>query len=255
MTQTEQISNGSSATTKLAARTIDAVKVFGQGDNSVRALDGLSIELKAGEFTAVMGPSGSGKSTLLHCLAALDTLTSGAVELGGTDLSTLSEKELTLFRRKQLGFIFQSFNLVPTLNLIENVSLPLQLAGKKPDPDRLAEVLNTLGLSDRTTHRPSELSGGQQQRTAAARAFVSNPALVFADEPTGNLDRASGIELLTFMRKAVDDSGQSIAMVTHDAHAASFADRVVFLVDGKAIDEITAPTTDLVLDRLKSLGA
>lgn len=255
MTLTTTSTDGATTKTRIAAEIVDAVKIFGTGDNTVRALDGVSLKVQSGEFTAVMGPSGSGKSTLLHCLAALDTLTSGTVWLDGIDLSTLKERELTVFRRERLGFIFQAFNLVSTLTLLENVTLPLQLAGKQPDPERLDLVLESLGLKDRLSHRPSELSGGQQQRTAAARAFASNPALVFADEPTGNLDRASGNELLAFMRRAVDELGQTIAMVTHDAHAASYSDRVVFLVDGKIIDEIQSPTTELVLDRLKSLGA
>ena len=214
----------------------------------------MTVEFPSGRYTAVMGPSGSGKSTLLHCLAGLDTLTSGRVFIGTTDLTTLSEKKLTLLRREKVGFVFQAFNLVPTLNASENITLPLDIAGDKPDERWFDTVVDTIGLRDRLRHRPTELSGGQQQRVAAARALVSRPEIVFADEPTGNLDSRSGAELLGFLRTAVDEYGQTIVMVTHDAVAAGYADRVVFLGDGKVVDEMTEPTADRVLDRMKSLG-
>jgi putative ABC transport system ATP-binding protein len=205
-------------------------------------------------MTAIMGPSGSGKSTLLHCLAGLDRLTRGQIFLGDTELSSLSEKELTLIRRDQIGFVFQAYNLVPTLNALENITLPMSLARKKPDPDWLNTVVETVRLGDRLTHRPSELSGGQQQRVAVARALLSRPAIVFADEPTGNLDSRSGAEILTFMRQAVDDLGQTTVIVTHDPVAAGYANRIVFLADGKIVDEMIDPTADRVLDRMKRLG-
>jgi putative ABC transport system ATP-binding protein len=239
---------------EMAARAIDAVKVYGEGDAQVRALDGISADFPARQFTAVMGPSGSGKSTLLHCLAGLDTLTSGRVYIGDTDLTTLSEKKLTLLRREKVGFVFQSYNLVPTLNASENITLPLDIAGRKPDPDWFDRVVDTVRLRDRLRHRPTELSGGQQQRVAAARALVSRPEIVFADEPTGNLDSKSGSELLGFLRSAVDDFDQTIVMVTHDPTAAGYADRVVFLADGRVVDEMRQPTAEKVLDRMKSLG-
>jgi putative ABC transport system ATP-binding protein len=239
---------------EMAARAIDAVKVYGEGDAEVRALDGISADFPARQFTAVMGPSGSGKSTLLHCLAGLDTLTSGRVYIGDTDLTTLSEKKLTLLRREKVGFVFQSFNLVPTLNASENITLPLDIAGRKPDPQWFDRVVDTIRLRDRLRHRPTELSGGQQQRVAAARALVSRPEIVFADEPTGNLDSKSGSELLGFLRSAVDDFDQTIVMVTHDPTAAGYADRVVFLADGRVVDEMRQPTAEKVLDRMKSLG-
>jgi putative ABC transport system ATP-binding protein len=238
----------------MAAKAVDAVKVYGQGDAEVRALDGITADFPARQFTAVMGPSGSGKSTLLHCLAGLDTLTSGHVFIGDTDLTTLSEKKLTLLRREKVGFVFQSFNLVPTLNAAENITLPLDIAGEKPDQGWFDQVVNTVHLTDRLKHRPTELSGGQQQRVAAARALVSRPEIIFADEPTGNLDSKSGVELLGFLRRAVDEFGQTIVMVTHDPTAAGFADRAVFLVDGKVVDEMHQPTAEKVLDRMKSLG-
>jgi putative ABC transport system ATP-binding protein len=237
-----------------AARSIDAVKIYGRGDTEVRALDGVSVEFVRGRFTAIMGPSGSGKSTLMHCMAGLDSLTSGRVYIGGTDLSELDEKSLTLLRRDQVGFIFQSFNLVPTLTAIENIRLPLDLARRKGDKEWIDMVVQTVGLGDRLSHRPSELSGGQQQRVAVARALASRPAIIFADEPTGNLDSRTGAEILSFMRRAVDDLGQTIVMVTHDPVAASYAHRVVFLADGKIVDEMHDPTAQRVLDRLKSFG-
>jgi putative ABC transport system ATP-binding protein len=237
-----------------AARAIDAVKVYGQGDTLVTALNHVSVEFERGRFTAIMGPSGSGKSTLMHCMAGLDSLTSGRVYIGGTEISALSEKELTLLRRDQVGFVFQAFNLVPTLTALENIRLPLDLAGRDGDKEWIDMVVKTVGLADRLSHRPSELSGGQQQRVAVARALASKPSIIFADEPTGNLDSRTGAEILTFMRSAVDDLGQTIVMVTHDPVAASYAQRVVFLVDGQIVDEMAEPTAQRVLDRLKDLG-
>jgi putative ABC transport system ATP-binding protein len=239
---------------RIAARAVDVVKVYGSGDAAVRALDGISVEFVGGRFTAVMGPSGSGKSTLLHCMAGLDTLTSGRVLIGDTDLTTLNEKKLTLLRREKIGFVFQAYNLVPTLNAYENITLPLDIARRTPDKGWVDTIIRTMGLGDRLNHRPSELSGGQQQRVAAARALASRPEIVFADEPTGNLDSRSSAELLDFMRQAVRDFGQTIVMVTHDPTAASYADRVVFLADGRVVDEMADPTAERVLDRMKSLG-
>jgi putative ABC transport system ATP-binding protein len=238
----------------VAARTLEARKVYGEGTASVAALRGVSVEFHAGRFTAIMGPSGSGKSTLLYCLAGLDRLTSGRAYIGDIDLGALSEHQLTILRRKKVGFVFQAFNLVPTLTAAENITLPLDIAGEKVDKAWFSRVVGTLGLSDRLRHRPSQLSGGQQQRVAAARALLSRPAIVFADEPTGNLDSRSGAELLGFMRAAVRDYGQTIVMVTHDPIAASYADRVVFLADGLVVDTMPAPTAEAVLDRMKSLG-
>ena len=236
-----------------AARTEDSVKIYGEGAAEVRALDGVTLQFPVGEFTAIMGPSGSGKSTLLHCLAGLDTLTSGRTFIGELDLTTLKEKELTLLRREKVGFIFQAFNLIPTLNAMENITLPQSIAGQKPDSTWYEQVIETLGLGDRLRHRPSELSGGQQQRVAAARALVAQPEIVFADEPSGNLDSKSGAELLGFMRMAVTDLNQTIVMVTHNPLDAAYADRVVFLADGKAVDEMLSPTADKVLDHLKKM--
>jgi putative ABC transport system ATP-binding protein len=236
-----------------AAGTVALRKVYGQGDASVEALRGVDVSFAEGAFTAIMGPSGSGKSTLLHCMAGLDFPTSGNVFIGETDLTTLSEKELTQLRRDRIGFIFQAFNLVPTLNASENITLPLDIAGRDVDRVWFDTVVDTIGLRDRLSHRPTELSGGQQQRVAGARALVSRPSIVFADEPTGNLDSKSGAGLLSFLRTAVDEHGQTIVMVTHDAHAASFADRVVFLADGNVVDEMREPTAEKVLDHLKSL--
>jgi putative ABC transport system ATP-binding protein len=238
----------------VAAQAVEAVKTYGKGEAEVRALDGVTVSFASGGFTAIMGPSGSGKSTLLHCLAGLDTLSEGKVLLGDVDLSTLSEKELTLLRRDRVGFIFQFFNLVPTLTAGDNVSLPLALAGRKPDEAWWATVVRTLGIEDRLSHLPAELSGGQQQRVAAARALVNRPEIVFADEPTGNLDSRSGAEVLRFMRQAVDEFGQTIVMVTHDALAASRADRVVFLSDGRIVDEMLHPTAEQILEHMKGLG-
>ncbi len=239
----------------IAARAVEATKIYGQGDTEVRALDGVDVELAQGQFTAIMGPSGSGKSTLMHCMAGLDTLTSGQVFIGDIDLSSLKEKELTALRRDKIGFVFQAFNLVPTLSAIENITLPMDLAGRKPDKARLDQVVATVRLADRLKHRPSELSGGQQQRVAVARALAGAPEIIFADEPTGNLDSRSGAEILQFMQSAVRDFGQTIVMVTHDPVAAGYADRALFLADGKIVDDMTDPTSEKVLDRLKSLDS
>ena len=236
-----------------AARAVEAVKVYGSGEAEVRALDGITAGFARGTFTAIMGPSGSGKSTLLHCLAGLDTLTTGRAFIGDADLTTLPERELTRIRRDKVGFIFQAYNLIPTLSAGENITLPLDIASRKHDEDWLASVVQTMGLGDRLHHRPSELSGGQQQRVAAARALVARPDIVFADEPTGNLDSKSGAELLAFLEGVVRDFGQTIVMVTHDPKAAAHADRVVFLADGRIADEMQGPTAESVLDRMKSL--
>jgi len=237
-----------------AAAAIDAVKVYGHGESEVRALDGVTVEFTKGMFTAIMGPSGSGKSTLMHCVAGLDTLTGGQVFIGDVDLSGLSEKQLTRLRRDRIGFIFQAFNLVPTLTAAENITLPMDLAGSKPDQAWFDSVISTVGLGDRLAHRPSELSGGQQQRVAVARALASRPQIIFADEPTGNLDSRAGAEILSFMRSAVREMGQTIVMVTHDPVAAAYSDQVLFLADGHIVDELTQPTADSVLDRMKRFG-
>ena len=237
-----------------AASALDAVKVYGHGENQVRALDGITVQFSKGVYTAIMGPSGSGKSTLMHCVAGLDTLTSGQVFIGTTDLSTLKERQLTQLRRDKVGFIFQAYNLVPTLSAFENITLPMDLAGHKPDKPWLDNVIDTVGLRNRLSHRPSELSGGQQQRVAVARALASRPEIIFADEPTGNLDSRTGAEILDFMRSAVTDLGQTIVMVTHDPVAASYASHVLFLADGRIVDEMTDPTAERVLDRLKFFG-
>ena len=236
-----------------AARAELVTKVYGWGDTRVTALDEVSVSFNRGEFTAVMGPSGSGKSTLMHCMAGLDDVTDGTVFVGDQDLSTMKDRELTRLRRERIGFIFQAFNLVPTLTAKENITLPLDLAGRKADPDWFTQVVETLGMSDRLGHRPTELSGGQQQRVAAARAMVSRPDLIFADEPTGNLDSTASAELLEFLQAAVREHGQTIVMVTHDAVAASYADRIVFLADGRVVDTMSDPTPDRVLDRIKEL--
>jgi len=241
-------------TEAIAARAVDAVKIYGEGDAEVRALDGITADFPKGAFTAIMGPSGSGKSTLLHCLAGLDTLTSGKAFIGDTDLGTLNEKHLTLLRREKVGFIFQAYNLVPTLTAEENITLPLDIAGEDPDQDWLNTIVTTVGLEERLKHRPAELSGGQQQRVAAARALASRPDIVFADEPTGNLDSKAGTELLEFLRRATSEFGQTIVMVTHDAAAAGFSDRVLFLDDGRISSQMAEPTADRVLDRMKELG-
>jgi putative ABC transport system ATP-binding protein len=240
--------------TAVAAHTVDARKVYGRAETEVRALDGITVDFETGRFTAIMGPSGSGKSTLLHCVAGLDQLSSGHAFIGTDDVSALNDRELTVLRRDRIGFIFQSYNLVPTLTALENVVLPLRLAGRRVDQGWLDTVIGTLGLADRLAHRPSELSGGQQQRVAVARALATRPQIVFADEPTGNLDSHASTEVLQFMRRAVDDMGQTIVMVTHDPRAAGFADRAVFLADGTIVDELLRPTTDSVLERMKRFG-
>ena len=238
-----------------AAGTVDAVKVYGAGPTEVHALDGVTVSFERGGFTAIMGPSGSGKSTLLHCVAGLDGLTSGQAFIGGVELGGLSDRELTKLRRDRVGFVFQSFNLVPTLTAAENITLPLALAGRKGDPEWIDMVIDRLGLRDRLHHRPSELSGGQQQRVAVARALASRPEIIFADEPTGNLDSHASGEVLGFLRRAVDDMGQTIVMVTHDPVAAAHADRILFLADGRVVDEMLHPTPEAVLDELKRLGS
>lgn len=238
----------------VAARAVGATKIYGSGDSEVRALDGVDVEFEKGRFTAIMGPSGSGKSTLMHCIAGLDSLTKGQVFIGETDLSSLNDKQLTELRRQKVGFIFQAFNLIPTLNAEENILLPLTLGRQKGDTAWIDRVIDTISLRDRLEHRPSELSGGQQQRVAIARAMASQPDIIFADEPTGNLDSKTGSEVLAFMRRAVSDLGQTIVMVTHDAVAASYADRIVFLADGQVAGEMFSPTAQKVLDYLKRLG-
>lgn len=234
-----------------AAGVVDAVKTYGKGDAAVHALAGVTVSFPTGRFTAIMGPSGSGKSTLMQCVAGLDRLTSGEARIGDVELSRLGKTELALLRRDRLGFIFQQYNLIPTLTAEENILLPLTLAGAEPDQAWFDSIIRTVGLGDRLGNRPSQLSGGQQQRVAVARALVSRPQIVFADEPTGALDSRTGVEILTFMRDMVRQEHQTIVMVTHDAHAASFADNVLFLADGQIIDEMPEPTADRVLDRMK----
>jgi putative ABC transport system ATP-binding protein len=237
-----------------AARIVNGVKVYGSGATLVRALDGVSAEFANGEFSAVMGPSGSGKSTLLHCLAGLDRLTEGQVLIDDVDIGQLKDKAMTLLRRERVGFVFQSFNLVPTLDARENIVLPLTLAGRKPERAWFDSLVSTLGIGDRLDHRPSELSGGQQQRVAMGRALITHPALVFADEPTGNLDSRSANDLLEQMRATVDTLGQTVVLVTHDAHGASYADRVLFLADGRIVRELAGPSTDTILETVRELG-
>lgn len=244
-----------SPTLTAAASTSGATKIYGKEDSVVYALNDVSVEFYSGQFTAIMGPSGSGKSTLMHCIAGLDELTSGSAVIDGNDLSTMKDKELTELRREKIGFIFQSFNLVPTLTADENIRLPLLLGNNKGNEEWIQKVISTVHLNDRLSHRPSELSGGQQQRVAVARALASQPRIILADEPTGNLDSTTGAEILTFMRKAVDELGQTIVMVTHDPVAAAYADRIIFLADGRVVDEMTEPTAARVLDRMKSLGS
>jgi len=234
-----------------AARAADAVKTYGAGDAAVHALAGVTVQFPERQFTAIMGPSGSGKSTLMQCVAGLDRLTSGSAFIGSTDLSRLNKTDLTLLRRDRLGFIFQQYNLIASLSARENILLPMTLAGRRPDGAWMDEIVRTVGMSDRMDNLPSQLSGGQQQRVAVARALVPRPEIVFADEPTGALDSRTGIEILTFMRRAVDESGQTIVMVTHDPHAASYADTVLFLEDGQIVDRMDEPTSDRVLDRMK----
>ncbi len=249
-----QVPSVPAAATTAAARVVDAVKVYGVGPVAVRALDGVTAEFRSGEFCAIMGPSGSGKSTLLHALAGLEHLTSGQVFVDEHELGSLNDKALTLLRRERIGFVFQSFNLVPTLTARENILLPLMLAGRRPEAHWFTSLIDGLGLSDRLQHRPSELSGGQQQRVAMARALITRPALVFADEPTGNLDSKSATGLLERMRASVDELGQTMVMVTHDARAAGFADRVLFLADGRIVDELRSPNPDSVLATVRRLG-
>ncbi len=238
-----------------AARAIGVTKVYGRGDTAVKALDGVSVEFASGQFAAIMGPSGSGKSTLMHCMAGLDHITEGTVCVGDTELGGLGDKELTRLRRDRIGFVFQSYNLVPTLSAAENITLPLDIAGRKPDPAWLDQVIDAVGLRARLSHRPSELSGGQQQRVAVARALASRPQVVFADEPTGNLDSRAGAEILQFLQRSVSEFGQTVVMVTHDPVAAGYSERVVFLADGRIVDEMAAPTAERVLDRMKRFGS
>jgi putative ABC transport system ATP-binding protein len=254
MTATEVLTTPRPAARDAAANTIDASKVYGDGENAVIAVDSVTVAFEEGRFSAIMGPSGSGKSTLMHCMAGLDPFTSGRAFIGGIDLTTLTDKQLTKLRRDKVGFVFQSYNLVPSLSALENITLPDLLAGRRPDEAWLQKVITTVGLADRLNHRPSELSGGQQQRVAVARALVARPEIIFADEPTGNLDSRAGVEILEFMRKAVSDLGQTIVMVSHDPVAASYADRIVFLADGRIVDEMTDPTAERILDRMRRFG-
>jgi putative ABC transport system ATP-binding protein len=242
-------------TTGTAARAAGVTKAYGEGEAKILALDNVSVEIEARRFTAIMGPSGSGKSTLLHVLAGLDRPTSGEIYIGGTEISSMNDKQLTLLRRDKIGFIFQSFNLLPTLTAAENIALPLRIAGRKPDPLWVQTIVETVGIGARLSHKPAELSGGQQQRVAAARALASKPEIVFADEPTGALDSKSGADLLGFLRHAVRELDQTVVMVTHDPVAACYADRVLFLTDGDIVDEMVSPSADQVLDYMKHLGA
>ena len=239
---------------RFAARAYDAFKVFGVGETEVRALDGVTVGFEAGRFTAIMGPSGSGKSTLVQCIAGLDRLSSGRVFIGDDEITVMNAEQLTLLRRRRIGFVFQAFNLVPTISAAQNITLPLLLAGRKGDQAWIGKVIEITGIGDRLEHRPSELSGGQQQRVAVARALASKPEIIFADEPTGNLDSRAGAEVLTFLRRAVDEMGQTIVMVTHDPMAASYADRIVFLADGRIVDEMLEPTAERVLERMSRFG-
>lgn len=242
---------GLAAADGIAARARALTKAYGSGETTVLALDAVDVDIARGRFTAVMGPSGSGKSTLMHCLAGLDTVSAGQVWLGDTEITGLKDRELTRLRRDRIGFMFQSFNLIPTLNAAENITLPMDIAGQKPDQKWLDQVIDTLGLRDRLKHRPSQLSGGQQQRVACARALASRPELIFADEPTGNLDSRAGLEVLSFLREAVDTLGQTVVMVTHDPGAAAHSDLVLFLADGRIVDEMQRPTAEAVLERMK----
>jgi len=235
----------------VAARAERVVKAYGSGEARVTALESVDVEIDRSRFTAIMGPSGSGKSTLMHCLAGLDQVTSGRIFIGDAELSSMKDKELTRLRRDRVGFIFQSFNLLPTLNALENITLPMDIAGHRPDRAWLDRVIDTVGLSARLKHRPGQLSGGQQQRVAVARALASRPEIIFGDEPTGNLDSRAGAEVLGFLRRSVDELGQTIVMVTHDPGAAAYADRVLFLADGRIVDEMADPTAEAVLDRMR----
>jgi putative ABC transport system ATP-binding protein len=241
--------------TDVAARATELSKIYGQGETQVVALDRVSVDFPRGRFTAIMGPSGSGKSTLMHCVAGLDSFSSGSVRIGDTELGALKDRQLTRLRRDKIGFIFQAFNLLPTLTALENITLPMDIAGRKPDKAWLDSVIGMVGLSGRLAHRPAQLSGGQQQRVAVARALASKPEIIFGDEPTGNLDSRSGAEVLGFLRNSVRELGQTVVMVTHDPVAAAYADRVVFLADGRIVDEVYGPTADSVLDRMKRFDA
>ena len=255
MPPTDPSASSAAGTTQVAAAgAIDARKVYGEGDTEVRALDGVTVSFERSRFTAIMGPSGSGKSTLMQCAAGLDQLSAGQAFIGDIDITRLTEKQLTLLRRDKVGFIFQQFNLLPTLNALQNITFPLDLAGRKPDAAWMDQVVSTVGLGDRLDHKPSELSGGQQQRVAVARALVERPEIIFADEPTGNLDSRSSAEILTFMARAVAEQGQTVVMVTHDPVAASYASRILFLADGRIVDELLSPTRDAILARMGSLG-
>ncbi|WP_223291232.1 ABC transporter ATP-binding protein [Streptomyces avicenniae] len=243
------------STAPVAARAIDLSKVYGSGETQVVALDHVSVEFRQAEFTAIMGPSGSGKSTLMHCMAGLDSVSGGSARIGETEITGLKDKKLTQLRRDRIGFIFQAFNLLPTLNGLENITLPMDIAGRKPDKEWLDRVIATVGLSDRLKHRPAQLSGGQQQRVAVARALASRPDIIFGDEPTGNLDSRAGAEVLGFLRESVRELGQTVVMVTHDPVAASFSDRVVFLADGRIVDDMPDPTAETVLEHMKRYDA
>ncbi|MFE5187501.1 ABC transporter ATP-binding protein [Streptomyces sp. NPDC056628] len=247
-----RVTGGSTA---VAARARQVVKAYGSGETRVVALDHVDVDIARGQFTAIMGPSGSGKSTLMHCLAGLDTVTGGQIYLDETEITGLKDKKLTRLRRDRIGFIFQAFNLLPTLNALENITLPMDIAGRKPDKAWLGRVVDTVGLSERLRHRPTQLSGGQQQRVAVARALAARPEIIFGDEPTGNLDSRAGAEVLGFLRRSVDELGQTIVMVTHDPVAASYADRVLYLADGRIVDEMHKPTAEAVLDRMKDFDA
>ncbi|MFF9146272.1 ABC transporter ATP-binding protein [Streptomyces sp. NPDC014861] len=247
-----RVAGGSAA---VAARARQVVKSYGSGETRVVALDHVDVDIARGRFTAIMGPSGSGKSTLMHCLAGLDTVTGGQIYLDETEITGLKDRKLTQLRRDRIGFIFQAFNLLPTLSALENITLPMDIAGRKPDREWLDRVVDTVGLAGRLKHRPTELSGGQQQRVAVARALAARPEIIFGDEPTGNLDSRAGAEVLGFLRQSVDELGQTIVMVTHDPVAASYADRVLYLADGRIVDEMERPTADAVLDRMKDFDA
>ena len=248
---TTSTATGLQKTASVAARAVDLSKVYGSGDTQVVALDHVTVDFPAAQMTAIMGPSGSGKSTLMHCLAGLDSVSGGEVHIGDVSLGKLKDKQLTQLRRDRVGFIFQAYNLLPTLTALENITLPVDLAGRKPDQAWLDRIIDTVGLRDRLKHKPTELSGGQQQRVACARALASQPAIIFADEPTGNLDSRAGAEVLDFLRMSVRELGQTIVMVTHDPVAASYADSVLFLADGRIVDQMSGPTADSVLERMK----